>query len=191
MTIGLAKSWQGLLSVLSRSRIDPDRCGVNDKGMPAFYDVDWNNFHISVRPTDLRRFKPFRNIPFWSNYLSGSTIELVMTIDDLSGGNRTILYNWSLNRVMNSDYSNVNGEPLYFRCEAKPGRSVIYNKRLHMDGKHTLGMQFSVDDEVSDYEVMAEFTIFDRDTAMLKRSQAIGCLILAGIITLLIKLFVG
>ena len=176
--------------ITNGSKIYPSKHRINDNQMPAYYDYRWNNFNISVRPTDFRRFKLLRNFPFLCHYLSGSNIKLGMTVDDLSGEKRTISYNWSLGSIINGEYRFADGER-YFRCETGPGCSVIYDRRLHEDGKHILQMQFGADEDASEEIVMAEFTIFDRDTAMLKRSRIVLYVVFSGIIALLIKLFLG
>jgi len=71
--VGISKL---LLSMIYRSKIYSNKDGINDSPMPTYYDYSWNDFNISVSPTDFRRFRFLRNIPFKSNYLSGSNIKL-------------------------------------------------------------------------------------------------------------------
>ena len=181
----------------SFSDIIVDNSAIRDRKMPEFYNYEWCNFAISVAPKDFRRFKYLRHLPVLSPYLSGSQITLNLRIRDLSEENRQISYKWWLNREVNSEIFSVDRSTDWIN-KVGPVDLALLDNRLHMDGKHTLTVQCFWDENLDSDEgehstelVMAEFTIFDRDTMMVKRGNGILLAILGGLIVLLVRLFVG
>jgi hypothetical protein len=144
--------------------------------LPKFRRYNSSNYSISIKPVGFRRGWPFHIFP----YPYGSDVEFDVVIKN--NVNKAIPYEWRLSRW--------DGQRGYYESKDNYGElcpnekhKVIYVGNLFKPGQYSLQMRWGMDiASKGSWELMAAFTIIDRDILALNWALALIGVIIGGIV---------
>ncbi len=151
--------------------------------MPVFRSYTWRNCKITIRPTGIRRFFSF--IP----YLYGTDGELKIHILNTSDNEVQFNYKWELQILLgNTLVSAGNGAGEITVKPRSEETARLYIGYLWRIGYFMLGMW---ETHESKRHAVANFSVLDRDSIVMKVILAILAVIATALIGIFVKLLLG
>ena len=153
--------------------------------MPKYKDFTWEDYQISLKPKGLRGIRIFHWIP----YLSGSDISLVLSVKTKFKQKRIFKCQTRCNRYdgqnlnyidsLSQDWSPDNTPTAIYKEEIK--------KYLVVTGEYQFMVSISDGGKSSTWEMVANFTLFERDKIVINFLFPVFTLILGAFLSWLIQ----
>ena len=154
----------------------PPTSSPREYKMPAFRPVDYGDYKVSMKPSGIRQW--FHNIP----YLYGTNINFIMTISVENKRKRMprLEYEWALWRWDGNSKHRVNSgngaTDIPRSNKISVPMSIGY---LSLTGHYILDIQVAENlQNISRFEIIANFTLIDRDIL----TANLGIALLSGLI---------